>query len=187
MKKKILLVDDEELILHALSTDFAENGFDVVPVNSGKKGIKELKNNHFDLLITDLSMENMTGLEMLKKAKKIDSELIVIILTGYGSLESAIDALRLGADDYLLKPCNFEELLFRMGNCLEKQEMQKKIKLYENLLPICCMCKKIRDDKGGESGSEKWLEFDEYITVRTGINFTHGYCPDCYDNAVKDL
>lgn len=186
MKKKILLVDDEEIILYALGADLTDHDFDVTTANTAKKALTKLKKNHFELLITDLSMKNMTGLELIEKVKKIAPEMSIIILTGYGALDSAVEALRLGADDYLIKPCNLEEMLLRITNCMEKQELRQKIKLYENILPVCCMCKKIHDDSSGKSDQESWLEYKEYITTKTGIQFTHGFCPECHAKSVDE-
>lgn len=187
MKRKILLVDDEKIILNALKADLIDNQYDVETAESGEKGIRKMKNKHFDLIITDLSLERMNGIEILRQARTIDPDIAVIILTGFGSLESAVEALRLGADDYLMKPCNHEELLFRINACLQKQEMNKKIKIYEEILPVCCVCKKIRDDNGKEPGQGKWMDSDVFLARKTGIDITHGYCPDCYEKSLKSL
>ena len=73
-------------------------------------------------------MEGIGGLELLAEIKKKSPDIPVIIMTGYGELDSAIEALRLGAADYLLKPCNNEELILRVGNCIDKVELQKNIR-----------------------------------------------------------
>jgi len=125
-KEKILIVDDEKLILTSLAADLADHDFVVITEETGKAGLQQLTAGNIDLMITDLSLGEMNGIEVLENAKKIQSELPVIILTGYGTVETAIDALRLGADDYLLKPCNLEELLFRINSVLEKKELNRK-------------------------------------------------------------
>ena len=83
--KKILIIDDEELILITLAADLTDNGFAVTTANSGEEGLSILEDNKFDLLITDLSLEGMTGLEILEKTKELSPEMGVIILTGFGS------------------------------------------------------------------------------------------------------
>lgn len=140
-KKSILLVDDEEIILNSFGMDLRKENYDVSLAICGKKAISLLNSNEFDLLVTDLSMPGLDGLQVLKEAKKMNSLTGVIILTGYGDMTSAIDALRLGADDYLLKPCDPDELIIRIERCLEKQEAFQKVKLYENILPVCMYCK----------------------------------------------
>ena len=178
-KKTILLVDDEEIILKSLGRDLKKAGYDVAMAANGESAIAKLGEKRFDLVITDLMMEGLNGIQVLKQAKKIDPELPVIILTGYGDMTSAIDALRSGADDYLLKPCDVEELLFKVSSCLEKYELKRKIKLYEDILPICSVCKKIRDDTGKEPGKGEWMTIEAYINCKTGVLFSHGYCKEC--------
>jgi len=121
---QILLVDDEKIILNSLSRELKTNNFAVTTAESGEEAVAKLKSDTYDLVVTDLKMEGMDGIEVLKHAKQIRPDAAVIILTGHGDLNSAIDAVRFGADDYLLKPCDIDELLFRISNCLEKKESQ---------------------------------------------------------------
>ncbi|MFA6499270.1 MAG: response regulator, partial [Desulfurivibrionaceae bacterium] len=111
----------------------------------------------------------------------------VIILTGFGDISSAIEALRSGADDYLLKPYAYDDLALRLRNCFENQELKKRLKVYEDFLPICSMCKKIRNDKGKEPGSGDWQSIDEYMRKEAGLRVSHGYCPDCYGKAMQEV
>jgi len=124
---------------------------------------------------------------VLKEARKLNPEVGAIILTGYGDMSSAIDALRLGADDYLLKPCNADELLLRTARCLEKREAFRKIQLYEKILPVCMYCKSIRDDTGTEPGKGKWLSMEKFIYTKSGTGISHTFCPKCEDRAAKDM
>ena len=162
-------------------------GYDITTAENGESAIAKLKEKRFDLVITDLIMEGLDGIQVLKQAKKSDPELPVIILTGYGDMTSAIDALRLGADDYLLKPSDVGELFFRVSGCLEKYELKRKIKLYEDILPICAVCKKIRDDTGKEPGKGEWMTVETYISRKTGVLFSHGYCKECAKAALNDF
>lgn len=184
---KILIVDDEDIILNTLTADLTDHGYNVLSASSGERGLIKLNRENVNLVITDLSLEGMNGIEMLNQTKKINPHIAVIILTGYGSMDTAVEALRLGADDYLLKPCNLEELLFRISSCLQKQEMANKIKIYENILPVCCICKKIRDDTGKIPGEGKWVDPDIYLATRTNVDITHGYCPKCYEKTLKTI
>jgi DNA-binding response OmpR family regulator len=186
-KNSILIVDDEPIILKTINKELKADGYKVSMAANGEKGIALLNHNRFDLVVTDLMMEGVDGLEVLKESKKIDSDLPVIILTGHGDIRSAIAALRLGADDYLLKPCDMEELLFRISGCLEKYAMRKKIKIYEKILPVCSVCKKIRDDTNQEPGKGTWMPIEQYLMHKGGVQLSHGYCKECYDAAIKDL
>ncbi|MBU0675429.1 MAG: response regulator [Proteobacteria bacterium] len=186
--KTILLVDDEAVILNTMANDLTEEGFDVQVATSGEEALPLIREVPVDLLITDLMMEGMDGLALAKEARQVNPDLSVIILTGFGDMNTAIEALRLGADDYLLKPCSLDELLIRINSVLEKQELRRKIKLYENILPVCVSCKKIRNDgQGQEPGSGDWLEADEYLNKKTRVKVSHGLCPDCFNETMKKL
>ncbi|BBO92796.1 hypothetical protein DSCOOX_59760 [Desulfosarcina ovata subsp. ovata] len=84
---------------------------------------------HFDLVITDLVMDRIDGIGGLKAAKEKNRETMVLILTGYGDMGSAIGALRLDADDYMLKPCEPDEMRIRVSRCFDRLEAARKLKL----------------------------------------------------------
>ncbi|MBU0483111.1 MAG: response regulator [Proteobacteria bacterium] len=178
-KKKILLVDDEQSILNSFRKDFEYEGYEVTTAASGEEAIMKLQNNHFDLLVTDLSMPGVDGIGVLQEAKKQNPEIGAMILTGFGDMNSAIGALRLGADDYLLKPYDADEILLRVKRCFAKQEVFQKVKLYEKILPVCMYCNSIRDDTGTEPGEGKWLKMSEYLHRKSGVDLSHGICPEC--------
>ena len=186
-RRKILLVDDEAIIVKTLASRLSEEGFAVTSARDGHEALAHQAKTTFDLVITDLMMEGLDGIQVLKESKRRSPQTSVIILTGYGDLTSAVDALRLGADDYLLKPCDNNELLFRISRCFEKQELQKTIRMYEDILPICLVCKKIRDDSGKEPGTGEWVPVDKYLTCRAVKNMSHGYCPDCGQKFLEQI
>lgn len=184
---KILLVDDDRLILQSISSALEQEGYNVAAADSGEKAIELIESTSFDLVLTDLVMETVDGMGVLKKAKEINPESMVIILTGYGDLISAIEALRLDADDYLLKPCEPEEISFRISNCLEKLELKRKVKAYETIVPVCCMCKSIRDDTGKKIGSGRWMPVEEYILTKSKLAISPTYCPECIKKELENL
>jgi len=179
MHNRILLVDDEESILRSCSKNFEDEGYDVTTAQSGSEAIMHLQNSLFNLVISDLVMPGIDGIAVLKEARKQYPNIGAIILTGYGDMESAVDALRLGADDYLLKPCNPDELLIRSQRCIEKRYILEVNKMYEKILPICMYCKNIRDDTGVEIGRGKWFVIEEFFSLKNDVNFSHSCCPDC--------
>jgi len=178
-KNNLLLVDDDPFILEGIGSDLEMHGFQVTRAPSGEIAVDLLGKMDFDLVITDLVMESTDGIRVLKKAKEFNSEIQVIILTGYGDLESAITAMRNQADDYLLKPCESQEMIFRVKNCLEKQEMARVINLYQRILPLCNVCKKIRDDSGKKPGTGEWVKIETYIHEKPDLDIAAGYCPEC--------
>lgn len=123
----ILLVDDEKLIRKTFTRDLMAEHFTVTAMAGGQEAIDALEHTQYDLVITDLMMPDIDGFAVLKTAKRIAPATSVIILTGYGDMRSAIDALRLGADDFTLKPCEVEELIFRIRRCLEKRGLLQRL------------------------------------------------------------
>jgi DNA-binding NarL/FixJ family response regulator len=124
----LLLVDDDVMSLKSLASLLKMKGYDVTQSNSGENAVEKLSQRHFDVVITDLVMYEIDGIQVLTKAKAHDRETKVIILTGYGNLTSAIDAVRLGVDVYILKPCEPEEIFFRISRCIDNLELQRKVK-----------------------------------------------------------
>lgn len=125
----ILFVDDEDVIRKSFQRELQMEGFAVTVAAGGEEAIGALEKDTFDLVITDLMMPGIDGFGVLKAAKKLAPLTSVIILTGYGDMTSAIDALRLGADDFTLKPCEVEELVFRIRRCLERRTLLQMLSI----------------------------------------------------------
>jgi len=119
--KRILVVDDEEIVRYSLKNILSSNGFEVEDVGSAEEALKLLYDKSFHLVLTDIVLEGMGGLELLENIKVISPKTLVIVITGYGSLKTAVSALRLGVYDYLLKPCDENELILRVHRALEMQ------------------------------------------------------------------
>ncbi|MFT5727890.1 MAG: FixJ family two-component response regulator [Desulforhopalus sp.] len=126
--ESILLVDDEEAILVSIGWVLEKNNFKVTTATNGQKAIDLLQANRYDLVITDLRMNGIDGVAVLKQAKALSPDTGVIILTGYGDVDSAVKTLKLGADDYLQKPCNIEDLLYRAKRSFETQGLVVKLR-----------------------------------------------------------
>ena len=123
----ILVVDDELDILETLPTVLKRWGHYPLMAKNGKEGLELYKSHAVDLVVTDIKMPDMDGLALLQRLRMIDSNAMVILLTGYPSLESAVDALRQGAYDYLIKPVNMDELRLRIERGLEQKEQMRKL------------------------------------------------------------
>lgn len=188
MKKyNILLVDDDPFILEGMGEDLETNGYQVTRASSGEMAVALLESRDYNLVITDLVMERMDGVQVLKKTKALNREIQVILLTGFGDLDSAVKALRNQADDYLLKPCESEEMLLRVKNCLKKQELTRRINLYQKILPMCCVCKKIRDDSGKKPGTGEWVMIEKFIHKKADLDITSSYCPECANKTIAEV
>ena len=108
---KLLLVDDEEGYVRVLSNRMGKRNIDVTKALSGTEGIQALRKEDFDVAVVDLKMEDMDGIEVLKVFKKMVPAMPVIMLTGHGSGKAAKEGIESGAFDYLIKPCDLEELV----------------------------------------------------------------------------
>lgn len=125
-KKSILVVDDEEIVRYSLVNILRNQGYEVEEVPSSEEALKLICGKQFHLVLTDLVLEGMSGLELLENIKVISPQTLVIVITGYGSIKTAVTALRLGVYDYLLKPCDEEELIIRVRRALEMQSYGKE-------------------------------------------------------------
>ncbi len=119
MEERILIVDDEEDLTLGYSKCLSKVGYDVRTANSGEDAIDLLKEEIFDLVFLDIRLPKMDGIEVLEKALDIDPDLIVIMMTAHGTIESAVEAMRIGAYNYLMKPVDHEELRIFTKKSLE--------------------------------------------------------------------
>lgn len=129
--ERILLVDDDEAVLETLKSILEQEGYHIVTASSGEQAISEMERAPFDLVLSDLKMEGISGLEVLAHAQKRWPRPATILLTGYASLESAVGALRRGAYGYLVKPCGIEELKHAIKEGLEKKRLSEVEILYQ--------------------------------------------------------
>ncbi|UCF71020.1 MAG: sigma-54-dependent Fis family transcriptional regulator [candidate division WOR-3 bacterium] len=125
----ILVVDDEESQRDLLAGFLGKKGFTVRTAASGKDAIEVNANTGFDLAILDLKMPELDGIETIQRMKEIDPETYFVILTGYGTVESAVQAMKLGAYDYLSKPVNLDELELIIGRIQNEKDMHEEIQL----------------------------------------------------------
>lgn len=126
---RILVVDDEITSIAILRKVLEDAGHSVTTVNNGEKAIEKIKEFKYDILLTDFNMPGMNGIELTEEALKIEPDFIVILITAFATIRSAVDAIRLGAFDYLTKPVNKEELLLSVQRGLERIQL-----LHENIL-----------------------------------------------------
>jgi len=142
---KILVVDDEALIRDMIKRGLSQmGGFSVEVARSGPEAIEKMEKDVFDLVLTDLKMPEMDGLELLKTIKGTRPEIMVIMMTAHGSIETAVEAMKIGADDYITKPIDFNDLLLHISkvqkeslllreNRLLRMEVRKKFE-FNNII-----------------------------------------------------
>jgi DNA-binding NtrC family response regulator len=119
---KILIVDDELSIVDVLRTLLKKNGYTITTASDGAEAHKLLKEQVFDLLITDIRLPEIDGITLLKHARELQSHLAVIVMTAYAKVDSAVEAMKMGAFDYVTKPFKFEELLLTVQRALSYEQ-----------------------------------------------------------------
>ena len=153
MPERILVVDDEDIIRESLAFVLRKEGYSVQEAENGLVAYNKLMEESFDLVITDLEMPEMKGIELLEEIKKLNIQTSVVIITAFGSLDTAISALRNGASDYLLKPVEFDELIIKIKrlfdiknllieNRLLRKEVQRNYD-FENIIGKSTAIKKV--------------------------------------------
>jgi len=125
----VLIVDDEEIIRESLSFVLSKEGYKVREAANGRAALDIVKSESVALVLTDLEMPEMKGIELLENVSKFSPETLVVIITAYGSIDTAIAALRQGAVDYILKPVEFDELLIKVKRLLENRQLKVENKL----------------------------------------------------------
>ena len=124
---RILVVDDEEVIRRLLTEVLAEEGYWVTTVSDGQQAIDLLERERFNLIITDMVMPGVSGIEVLRAAQRIDPQCPVVVLTGYPSVDSVRRLVRLGASDYIAKPFNVDVLRVTVAKLLEMRRVREEL------------------------------------------------------------
>ena len=178
-KEKILIVDDEKSIRDFLEIMLKKEGYKVASASSGEEALKLVNQINYDLVISDIRMKGMSGVELLKNIKEINPETVVMMVTAYASVDTAIDAMKAGAYDYIAKPFKIEEVKHIIRNALDrkrletenillKKELKSKygfanlIGTSQKMLEVYAIIKRVSDTKTnilitGESGTGKEL------------------------------
>ncbi len=130
---RILVVDDDQQILDILVTWLNKKGYHAVGVNGGREGIEAFEQGDYDLVITDLVMPEMDGMELLDAVKTIDSRVVVLMISGYGTIEASVLAMKKGAYDFIPKPFDFPVLKATIDRALERHSLSKQLGIFRGL------------------------------------------------------
>ncbi len=134
-KGRILVVDDEKSMREMLEIFLKSEGYSVAVAENGEKAVEKVKKDIFDLVISDMKMPKIGGLELLKNIKEITPDTVVVIMTAFGTTESAVEAMKLGAYDYLQKPFdNMDVIRHRVSKALGNQKLQKDVSILKQQL-----------------------------------------------------
>jgi len=135
-KEKILIIDDEDFILQLSSDILRKSEYNVQTASDGRQGIKFLESDKFDLILTDIKMPNINGLDVIRHVRVNNKEIPIIVITGHGTLDIAIDSLRLGAQGFILKPFTPAELRTSVTEALEKTRLLNENIRMRALMPL---------------------------------------------------
>jgi DNA-binding NtrC family response regulator len=125
-KNKILVIDDDPSLRNMLNIVLKNEGYRVTSLESAIVALRRLKKESFDLIISDIKMPDVSGIDLLRKVKSINSEIPVIMITGFASTNDAVEAMKLGAEDYVIKPFNLDELKIIINKSLYKKDIEKE-------------------------------------------------------------
>ena len=126
--EKILIVDDDKDIQVVLSEIIKTEGYEAIVAGDGKEALKEIRAHAPDLVLLDLKLPGMDGMEVLEESKKIDRDIVVIMLTGHGGIQSTVQAMKPGAFDYLTKPFAYEEIVLTIKKALQARYLIREKK-----------------------------------------------------------
>ena len=191
---KILIAEDDPVSSMVLQTCLQKWGHEVISTTDGGAAWTRVKEpDSPKMAILDIMMPEMDGISVCRKLREARRDVYIILLTALGQKQNVIDGLDAGADDYVTKPCDQEELRLRIQTGVRILNLQEElnhrigelenalgqIKQLQKLLPICTYCKKIRD------GKNYWQQVERYISENANVRFSHSICPECYEKIVK--
>jgi PAS domain S-box-containing protein len=162
MNERILVVDDEPDIIQLCTRLLKSYGYEILSVDSGQKAIDYLEKQGFELVLADIRMPDVDGLDVLRVAKELDPDIAVVMITGYGTMENAIEALRAGAQGFVLKPFTSEELLNAVKEVLSKRQLARENARLRALVPLLEMAQAAVS----EADITQPIELAVQITVR---------------------
>lgn len=128
MNARILIIDDEKPIRDSLKMVLDEEGYSTETAGDGEEGLQKIETENFDIVITDIKMPKLDGIQLLEKASKISPDTFFMIMTAYASVKTAIEALRHGAFDYLIKPVEFDDVIIRIQRLIEYKKLAQENK-----------------------------------------------------------
>ncbi|MCJ7831050.1 MAG: response regulator, partial [Dehalococcoidia bacterium] len=127
MMERVLIVDDEEQMRELLAKVLEKNGYQVTTAGDGGQALALLEKEPMDLVVTDVRMPGLDGMEALKAIKELNPEIVVIIMTAFGSIDQAVQAVKEGAYDYINKPFKIDEMLLTIRKALEERRLRHEV------------------------------------------------------------
>jgi putative nucleotidyltransferase with HDIG domain len=130
MEDRILIVDDEVTLTNIITRRLIKEGYSCVTAHNGREALSQFYKNRFSLIISDIKMPEMDGMEFLKQVKAIHPAMMMIMVTAYPEIDMAVEAMRLGAYDFLIKPVDLDLMVFSVKKALEKRKLEMEVEAY---------------------------------------------------------
>lgn len=177
---KILVAEDDSVSRMILKVKLKNMGYDVIVAEDGEEAWEAFHAEKPHLVITDWMMPRVDGLELCRRIRSQMQEryIYIVILTGVEGKKAYLEGIEAGADDFLHKPVDMDELAARLHVASRIITLRTEMRQLEGLLPICSYCKRIRDE------NDSWMPIEGYISTRTEAKFSHGACPSCIEKYV---
>lgn len=134
MNIRVLIIEDESLIRWSLRQKFQQRGYEVTEAENGEAALAALASGVYDLIMLDYKLPDMTGLDILRQMRETDSDVVVIMITAYSNIEDAVEAIKLGAYDYVAKPFQMDQLLITVDKALETTQLRRQVRELRNRL-----------------------------------------------------
>ena len=173
---KILIADDNATSRLLLTSTLATLGHEVLAAANGRQAWDRFQTGDCQLVISDWLMPEIDGLQLCRliRAEKRQKYTYIILLTMMEGKGAFLEGMRAGADDFITKPFDEDQLAARLRVAERILSLQWQVKQLEKLLPICSYCRTIRDEHN------EWQSLEDYISTRTEMTFSHSICPNCY-------
>ena len=167
-EKQILVVDDEQSICEIVKAYLQKNGYSVFQALSAEKAVEIIKENRIDLVLTDIKMPGMNGVDLLKWVKGYNNSLPVIMTTGFPTLDTAIEALKLGAYDYLTKPFHLEEVIEKISRAIQTRQLQEDNLLFSKLVSLHGVTKELSSTRVLDELYNRFLNYSIKVSRSNG-------------------
>lgn len=178
---RVLAVDDDAVMREILHDYLEQRGHDVMLAADGEEALALFNAQPYPVLVSDWVMPGMDGLELTRQLRRMElnSYCYIVLLTGREGVGTKRSAMEAGVDAFLAKPLNFEEMDLQLFAAERILSYLAHIRKLESLVPVCCLCKKIRDDHA------EWHGLDDYLAQREASLFHNALCPECLHSRVN--
>jgi len=169
MKDAILVVDDEAGVRSSLAGILGDEGYAVTSVESGEAGLAALEARRYDLVLLDVWLPGLDGLEVLRRIRERDAELPVVVISGHGTIETAVKAVRLGAQDFVEKPLSLEKTVLAVKNALRQRRLESQLRELRQQLDAryAMVGESLYDNAALLKGLESVIDTDPYCFIHT--------------------